>query len=53
MCIHFVYLFTDYIGCVQYVTELLESVKASKEIVYWRDIGIQNLEYVSFHLNYT
>ena len=44
--------FTDYVGSIQYVTELLESTKPSKETTAWRDIAIQNLEYVPFTYNY-
>jgi hypothetical protein len=44
--------FTDYVGCVQYVTDLLQSTKPTKEVTYWRDIGIQNLEYVTYIHNY-
>ena len=43
---------TDYVGCVQYVTELLQSTKTTKEATIWRDIGIQNLEYVTFNYIY-
>ena len=37
-------LITDYIGSVQYVTEVQHSMKATQSSIVWRDIGIQNLE---------
>ena len=37
-------LFTDYVGCVTYVTGVQEVVKPTNEVLQWRDIGIQNLE---------
>ena len=44
--------FTDYIGSIKYVTELRQSIKPSKETTTWRDIAIQNLEYVYSNFNY-
>ena len=39
-----VLLIADYIGSVQYVTEVQHSLKATQGSTDWRDIGIQNLE---------
>lgn len=48
MC-NFVLLIADYVGSVQYVTGIQHSLKATQGSIVWRDIGVQNLEYV-FHL---
>ena len=45
MC-NLVLLIADYVGCVQYVTEIQRSTKPTQSSTVWRDIGVQNLEYV-------
>ena len=45
MC-NFVILIADYVVSVQYVTGIQHSLKATQGSTVWRDIGVQNLEYV-------
>ena len=42
--IKYVLLFTDYIGSVQYVSNIQRPVNPTQDSSVWLDIGIQNLE---------